>query len=139
MPPPGQAVAAPSTNDMAFAADDVAGKEVADIRSHRNNFADKFVPNRHRNRDRLLRPIVPLINMDVGSADAGVSHTDQDIIDTADFGFWYLFKPKSRLRLTSLTSAFQYPALRNICGECIGTQTAFVKGAEDKMLFRIHH
>src|ERR1700691_4086865 len=99
MPSPGQAVAAPSTNDMAFAADNVAGIEVINIRSDFDNFPDKFVPNRHGDWNRLLRPIVPLINMDVRSADAGVSDTDQDIIDT-DVGFRYLFKPEPRLRLT---------------------------------------
>ena len=94
MPSPGQAVAAPSTNDMAFAADDVAGIEVINIRSHFDNFPDKFVPNRHGDRNRLLRPIVPLINMDVRSADAGVSDADQDIIDT-DGRLWYLFQPEA--------------------------------------------
>ena len=107
MPSPGQAVAAPSTNHMAFAADDVARIEVINIRSDFDNFPDKFMPNRHGDRNRLLRPIVPLINMDVRSADAGVSDTDQDIIDT-DVGFWNLFKPKSRLRFT-FHKCLQYP------------------------------
>ena len=73
MPAAGKAVAAAAADHVAFAADDVAGEEVVDVGADRDDLADELVADRHRHRDGLLRPFVPVVDVDVGTADAGVS------------------------------------------------------------------
>ena len=77
----GHAVAAAAADDVALAADDVAGVEVAHVRPDRDDLADELVADRHRHRDRLLRPGVPLVDVQVGAADAGAADADQDVVD----------------------------------------------------------
>ena len=69
----GQAVAAASADDVAFAADDVAGLKIGDVGADLDDFADEFVADDHRHGDGLLRPLVPLVDVQVGAADAGAS------------------------------------------------------------------
>src|SRR6478672_9204988 len=78
VPPPGEAVAAAAAHHVSFAAYDVAGKEVVDVRADGDDLAHKFVPNCHGNLDGGLRPLVPLVDMNVGSADARVAHANQN-------------------------------------------------------------
>src|SRR5689334_16727100 len=82
MAPSGQAVATASADYMTFTADHVAGEEVADIRADFDDFADEFVPDHHGHGDSLLRPLVPLENVDVGAANAGAIHADQNVVNT---------------------------------------------------------
>ena len=42
---------------------------------------DELVADRHRHGDGLLRPLVPLVDVDVGAADAGAQHLDQHVVD----------------------------------------------------------
>ena len=81
MPPAGEAVAAAAADDVAFAADDVAGVEVVDVRADLDDPADELVADDHRHRDRLLRPGVPVVDVHVGAADAGAQHLDQHVVD----------------------------------------------------------
>ena len=83
---------------MAFAADDVAGIEVAYVGADLDDLPDEFVADGHGNGDGFLRPVVPLVDVDIGAADAGVADTDQYIVD-ADFGFGNFFEPEARLSL----------------------------------------
>ena len=69
--PPGETIAAAAADHVAFPADHVPGKEIGDIGAHRFNPADEFVADRHGHGDGLLRPLVPLVDVDVGAADAG--------------------------------------------------------------------
>jgi hypothetical protein len=96
MPSPSQAISATPTNDVAFPANDIAGKEVVDTLPDLDNLTYKFVPNRHRHRDGLLCPLVPLVDVNVGTADSGVSHAHQHIVD-ANGGLVNLFQPQSPL------------------------------------------
>ena len=50
--------------------------------------------DRQRNGYRLLRPFIPAVNMQIGSADTGLVNFDKDVID-ADFGFRNVLKPET--------------------------------------------
>ncbi len=54
MPPAGEAVAAAAADDVALAADDVAGVKVVDVRADLDDLADELVADDHRHGDRLL-------------------------------------------------------------------------------------
>lgn len=56
--------------------------------------------------DGLPRPGIPVVDMDVRTADARLFHTDQHVID-ADLGLGHILKPKARLRLT-FNDSFHY-------------------------------
>src|SRR5277367_6407611 len=92
MPSPRQTIAAASTCDMPLTAHDVAGIKVVDVRSDLDDLSDKFMSDGHRHRNGLLCPLVPLIYVNVGSADTGVAHADQHVVD-ADGGFCDVFQP----------------------------------------------
>src|SRR5580658_9720630 len=95
--PSRQAVAAAATDHVAFATDDVAWIEIVDVGAHLDDLADKFVPNGHRHRNRLLRPGVPLVDMNICATDAGISNANQDVVDS-DGGLGNLFQPEASLR-----------------------------------------
>ena len=96
--PAGQAVAAASADHVAFAADDIAGEKIGDVGADLDDLAHEFMADRQRDGDGLLRPIVPLVNVHVGAADARAMHADQDIVD-ADAGFPDFFQPEAGLAL----------------------------------------
>ena len=59
-----------------------------------------------RNRDCFSRPIVPIVNMQIGSADAGAIHSDQNIIKSNN-RLGNIFEPEAGLRL-SFNERFQF-------------------------------
>ena len=71
VPPAGHAVAAAAADDVPLAADEVARLEVGDVRADLDDLADELVADDERHRDRLLRPGVPLVDVEVGAADPG--------------------------------------------------------------------
>src|SRR5258708_14532204 len=81
MPATREAVPAASANHVTFAADNLAGVKIHHVRADLDDAAHKLVANSHGHGDRLLRPIVPMVDMDIGAADAGAKHLDQNIID----------------------------------------------------------
>ena len=83
VPAPRETVAAPPADHVALAADDFTGKEVVHIFADVDDFADEFVADHHGHGNGFLRPGVPLVNVQVGAADAGAVHADEDIIDPA--------------------------------------------------------
>jgi hypothetical protein len=64
------------------------------IRPDLDNFSDKLVANGHRNRNGGARPIVPVVDVDIGAADSRVRDADQNVVD-ADRGFGDIFEPQS--------------------------------------------
>ena len=94
VPPAGQAVAAAAADDVALAADDLAGMKVRDVRADLDDLADELVADHHRHGNRLLRPGVPVVDVHVGAADAGPQHANQHVVD-ARFGHRHLFEPKA--------------------------------------------
>src|SRR5271156_2031562 len=95
--PSRQAVPAAATDHMPFAAHDVAWIEIVDVGADLNDLPDKFVPNGHRHRNRLLCPGVPLVDMNICATDAGISNANQNVVD-ADGGLSNLFQPEASLR-----------------------------------------
>ena len=57
------------------------------------------MPDDHRDRDRLLRPLVPLVNVQIGAAEAGFLHADEHIVQI-DFGLRHVFEPETRAGFT---------------------------------------
>src|SRR5690606_29012625 len=73
-------VPAASANKMAFAAYDVADREIDDVAADLNDLAGEFVADDGRDRDRFLRPRVPIVNVQVSSADAAAFYADHHVI-----------------------------------------------------------
>ena len=70
-----------AADDVALGADQVADLVTADIAADRDDAADEFVARDRARLDRLLRPGVPVVDVDVGAADAGLQHLDQHVVD----------------------------------------------------------
>src|SRR5690606_26897245 len=107
---PGHAVAAAAADDVAFARDDHAGLVVVDVVANLDDFADEFVADDHRHRDRLLRPLIPFIDVDVGAADRGPLHADLHIVG-ARLRLRHIFQPKPTFGL-AFDQRFQRPLPR---------------------------
>ncbi len=71
-------------DDMAFAGDALAEAELArDAAADLHDLAGEFVAGDHRDGNGLLRPLVPVIDMDVGAADGGMGDADQHVFRAA--------------------------------------------------------
>ena len=81
VPAAGEAVAAAAADDVALAADEVAGREVGDVAADLDDLADELVADDERRLDRLLRPRIPGVDVQVRAADAGLVDADQDVVD----------------------------------------------------------
>ena len=97
VPSSGQTVSAAATDDMTFPAHNVTGEEIVDIRPYSDNLTDKFVPDGHRHFDGLLRPFIPFVDMNIGSADSRVADANQHVVD-ADRRFRNVFQPEAPFR-----------------------------------------
>ena len=80
VPAAGQAVAADPADDVALAVDQVALLEALDGGAHLLDDADELVADHHGRLDRLLGPVVPVVDVDVGAADGGLLDPDQDVV-----------------------------------------------------------
>ncbi len=96
VPPAGEAIAASPAHDVAFAADDFARLKIGNVRADGDDFADKFVADDHRHGDRLLRPRVPVVNVQVSPTDAGAIDADEHVVD-ARLRLGRVFEPEARL------------------------------------------
>ena len=88
----GETVAASSADDVALAADDHAGLEIGDVRSDGGDLADEFVADDEGNRDGRARPVIPIVDMDIGTANACLQDADQNVVDP-DGRFGRVFDP----------------------------------------------
>jgi hypothetical protein len=75
------AVAAMSADDMSFGCNAFANGEVLHTFAHFGYDAYELVSHRIRRFTVRLRPRVPFIHMEVGTADSGFGDLDQHIID----------------------------------------------------------
>src|SRR6476646_2630714 len=105
MPPSSETVSAASADDVAFAAHQFAGTEIADVRPDFDNLSHELVADNHGYRNRALRPLVPLVDMEVGSTDSTEFDADQHVADS-DRWFRNVFEPQARL-LVPLDKSFQ--------------------------------
>jgi hypothetical protein len=81
-----EAVAAASADDVSFARDERAKRNVIDVGADFDDLADELVADREAKLDCLLGPRVPIVNVQIGSADSGKQHANFDIVD-ANLGF----------------------------------------------------
>ena len=96
MPPSGQTIAAMSAGDVSLAHDEIAARKTFHVIADTLNDADKLVADRHRHRNRFLRPGIPVVNVHVGTADRCLQDPDQHVI-AADFWNRNILEPKTRL------------------------------------------
>jgi hypothetical protein len=104
----GAAVAAVAAGDVALAGDAVAGREPRHLAAHLDDLAAVLVADLHRHRDGALRPGVPVVDVDVGAADRGLPHADEDVV-RADARRVHVLHPDARLAASALTRAFMGP------------------------------
>ena len=114
MAAPSQAVAASSADHMAFAADNIADMKADGVGTALDNAADKLMPHHHRHRDGLLRPGVPIVNMQVGAADSGAQHLDQHLVD-GDDRYRGVFQPQAPLGLALYQCLHGFHAVPFFC------------------------
>jgi hypothetical protein len=98
MPPAGQTVSTPPADHVPLAADDVAQVKVVNVRADFDDPPYELVPDNQRDRDRSLRPVVPVVDVHVGAADPRAQHLDQHIVD-ADLRLGHVLKPQADLAI----------------------------------------
>ena len=81
------AVAAFTANDVSFGGNDIAYFKGRSVSLNLNDFTDKLVTDGHRRFDRILRPLVPIVDMYVGAADCGIMYLNQSfaVVDNGNF------------------------------------------------------
>jgi hypothetical protein len=94
----GETVAAASAHDVAFGTDDVAGVEVLHVRADLDDFTDELMADSHGDGNGLLRPGVPLVDVQVGAADAGLVDANEDVVD-GDGRDGHVLQPQARFLL----------------------------------------
>src|ERR1019366_10682850 len=99
---------------MTLPADDVAWIEVIDVGPDIYDLAHELVANCHGNSNRLLCPLVPLVNMNIRATDARVVDANQHIIDAND-RFRNLFQPKPTLRFALNQRLHYFPPRKTRC------------------------
>src|SRR5262245_59093462 len=91
----GETVATTPANDMAFGADNITLVKISDVGADLDDLPHEFVAYDHGNRNGLLRPFVPFVDVQVGTADTGAIDADQDIVN-ADGWLGDIFEPQTR-------------------------------------------
>ena len=76
----GATVAAGAADDVPLARDAVADFHVAHLRTDLDDLAVELVAGNQRCAERVRRPVVPVQNVQVGAADAGSQHANNDFI-----------------------------------------------------------
>src|SRR4029077_16812220 len=96
MTPPGKTIATVPTGDVSLAHHEIAARKTFHVIANSIDNADKLVTDRHWHRNRLLRPCVPIVDVNVGAADGSFQHTDQHIVAG---NFWHrnFLEPKTGL------------------------------------------
>jgi hypothetical protein len=67
---------------------------VGDIGTDRYDFADELMADNEALADGGFGPGVPVVDVEVGAADAGVENADLDVVD-AHLGLGYVLKPEA--------------------------------------------
>src|SRR5439155_13424992 len=88
------AVAAAYADDVPLAADEVADLKVDYVGADRRHLPDELVSDDHRHRDRLLRPRIPAVDVQIGAADPGLANANQDVVDP-HLGLGHVLEPEA--------------------------------------------
>jgi hypothetical protein len=90
----GEAVATAAADDVAFAADELADGDVGNVGAYSDDLAYELVADGKALLDRGASPGVPLVDVKVGTADAGGEDTNFDVVD-AHLGFGDVLEPET--------------------------------------------
>ena len=96
MAAPGETVATVAADDVTFGSDHLAFHETGDIGPETCDVTGELVPDRHRGRDRRLSPLIPLVDVEIGPADARGMHLDQHLVGPR-FGHGHVFEAQTLL------------------------------------------
>ena len=91
---PRPAIAANTTDQMPLARDAHALFKALDLTAKLNNVPSKFMPDHHRYGNGLLRPLVPLVNVQVRSTNTDPVDLDKDVM-RSNFRPGYFLQPKT--------------------------------------------
>ena len=81
-----------------FDADEIADIVAMHIRADRGDLADELMADDRAQLDGLLRPLVPIVDVNIGAADAGLQHLDENVVDAVG-RLRHVLEPESGLRL----------------------------------------
>src|SRR6476660_6633026 len=81
MPASCQTISALTAHDVAFAAHNLTAGEASYVGSDFHDLAHKFAADDQPDRNRFSCPFVPLVDVEVGTADARGLDTNQNVID----------------------------------------------------------
>src|SRR6478609_7579364 len=96
MPPAGQRIPAVSTGDVSLADRGIAARKSSHVFTDSINDTGKLMTDGHRHWDGFLRPVIPVVDVHVSTADRRLQHPDQHVV-TADFWNRNILKPEARL------------------------------------------
>ena len=96
---PGPAIAAVAAGNVAFTGDPVAYGEPRNVAADLHDLAHVLVAYCHRHTDRVLRPLVPVVDMDVRPADRGLANTNLYVVGPRD-GLRLIFHPDAGFGLS---------------------------------------
>lgn len=71
--------------------------KIGDVAPHFHHFSDKLMPHDHWDRDSLLSPCIPFVDVEISAADTSLVHLDENVVDTHN-GFRHIYQPESPLR-----------------------------------------
>src|SRR5215471_8954142 len=96
MTPSGQTIAAMSAGDVPFAHDEIAAGKALHVITDRINHTSELMTDRHRYWNGFLRPLIPVVDVHIGTADRRFQHPDQHVI-AASFWNRNVLQPETRL------------------------------------------
>ena len=94
--PSREAIATMSTRDVSLPYHEIALCESFHMIAYIVDNADELMADRHGNRDRFLRPRVPVVNVNISSADRGFQDSNKHVIAT-HFRDGHFLDPQPRL------------------------------------------
>jgi hypothetical protein len=94
MPTARETVAATPADDVAFSADKLADGKIGDVGADSYDFTNELVADNEPLTDSGLGPRVPVVDVEISAADAGVENPDLDVVN-AHLGLWYILKPEA--------------------------------------------
>ena len=118
---PRTAELAVAADDVSFGGDPVPGLDVLDETARLDDLSHELVSEDERRIHAVLRPVVPLMDVEIRAADARASHLDQDLAGT-DLGEGHVAQGEAGRRL-GLEDRFHGDGRRLLPGGWVGRRT----------------
>ena len=87
-----EAIAAATADNVALAGNQIADLQIRYARADGLHYATKLMTDGHRHGNRALRPGIPFVNMDIGTADGSLADANERV-HRSDFGFGNILQP----------------------------------------------